>query len=581
MSGIMAVHLGIISLTLWGLLQHTTWACSVSCSTDYISSLNCTCADQVPAYPYAFVATCWEEDDHVNSSCEIVAPKQWCILELDSREVISADTQCTIRGMSAEDKWTTEENNTVHIILQKHIKPQPPFNLTLTENENNFTVSWEMAYTPVLNYYLNNFLIYRVRIRAKDDSEKDPGKQFTIREDRRYLEVLHSSLEHGKTYVVDVQARPSVHFSTSGYWSEWSPAVEVHIKYLGDEAPNWNDQQGEQNYWSYISLVLGLVTCTVVFCCGRKIWLHKAHLCSYIPSPEGYFKPLYCMHGGDFTKWVGPAFVFGEFDFLEKNMVLPVVNVKQSNLIPKCETESWENGAACSKGDKSLDSSFLGMLSPQGQSFLDSNSGSQATESSRGGISIDTVTVLEEGEEEAEEEGGSGQGGSWHSYRGIFAYPSFRVGENPGGEGKALLGADPKREAVISGGRMTDGEGIPGGRPAPLGLYDLEWSLANRASELERLSLDSFGSGERSEDGYPNVVLDLDTIDSGFLESDCSSPVRSDFGDKDEEAEEQQSHSNYVKQWVTRASEPDARTEACNGSSAGAHAHPHTHSVQS
>ncbi|KAL4624388.1 interleukin-21 receptor-like [Arapaima gigas] len=525
----MVAHLGIVSLAVWALFQHTTSACRVSCSNDYISSLNCTCLEEVPSYPFAFVAECWDEIEKTNSSCSVTAPSRWCTLELDSEFVIGADIQCKIRAASQEGDWATEEHHSTLISLMNHIKPRPPFNLTLTQNSQNFTVFWEMVYTSDTYYYLNNQLMYRVRIRAKNSSHKDLSKVVTIREDRRYLEVIKGTLQRGETYVVDVQARPDFHYFATGYWSEWSSAVELQVEGKSPHHPNTGTEKTK--------VVDEPIRSTVMLSVDKMAWLYKINV--HIPSPEDYFKPLYGIYGGDFTKWVGPAFVFGERDFLEKNMVLPVVNGKPVNPLPKCEPESKDSGAGCA-----LKNSLLGIMSGE------SSSGGQATQSSRGRISIDTVMVLEEA--------GTGPKGCFDSYRGIFAYPAYRLGENLGCEGKALLGAESKKEAVISSGRVSDGDGVPRGLSAPLGLYDLEWGLSDGASELERLSLDSFGSGERSEDGYPNVVLDLDTIDSGFLESDCGSPVRSEFGDK-EETEVPHQHSNYVKQWVTTSSEAGAQ----------------------
>ncbi|KAM6957151.1 interleukin 21 receptor, tandem duplicate 1 [Aplochiton taeniatus] len=82
---------------------------------------------------------------------------------------------------------------------------------------------------------------------------------------------------------------------------------------------------------------------------------------------------------------------------------------------------------------------------------------------------------------------------------------------------------------------------------------DVDWQTHGHNIESERISLDSFNSNEQSEDGYPHV--DLDTIDSGFGESDCSSPLNSEFNGEDQiDASvftgEGSSSSNYVKQWM-------------------------------
>lgn len=65
-------------------------------------------------------------------------------------------------------------------------------------------------------------------------------------------------------------------------------------------------------------------------------------------------------------------------------------------------------------------------------------------------------------------------------------------------------------------------------------------------------------SGDSTDFGYPRICLDLDTIDSGFCDSECGSPVDSDFGNKgtlpkplsSDTREEETYERNYVKQWV-------------------------------
>lgn len=47
------------------------------------------------------------------------------------------------------------------------VKPQQPANLTLTKNNNEFNLSWEMAYKDYENIDLFGYLMYRVRLRPK------------------------------------------------------------------------------------------------------------------------------------------------------------------------------------------------------------------------------------------------------------------------------------------------------------------------------------------------------------------------------------------------------------------------------
>ncbi|XP_048869466.1 interleukin-21 receptor-like [Brienomyrus brachyistius] len=550
----MATRVWMIFLTLWGSILLTTWGCQPSCSTDYISSLNCSCTEHLPSdFSYYIVAHCWDDSDtmnanvnaNVNASCEITSPTPWCVLELDYEFSIGLDTVCKVWGTPADDEWTTSPNSSVYLEIARHVKPQSPFNVLLRENDSNFNISWEMVYTEDKNFYLHDMLMYRVRLRPGDGSSKVPT-YYTLNEDQRYMEISCNNLQGGKKFMVDVQAKPSQLFQETSYWSEFSQTLELHC--------NEAEKTIYQN-WMYLFTLLLLVACACICYLGRKrVWLMKVCVCSYIPSPEDFFKPLYRMHGGDFTKWVGPTFVFGEFDFMEKNM--EVVSGKQLSSTLKCEKETEESGGRYGKGGKCSSGGFATNAPAQSsakQSLLAGTNSSQDTLISSGLISINTVTVI-------------GEETGWDTYRDSCPYPAFRLGENPNKEDEDQLTVEATRGAAISSGHTSGGGRISTELSGQLRLFSLPWNLASRGSEVEQLSLDSFSSTERSEDGYPNVVLDLDTIDSGFLESECSSPVQSDFSNK-EEIEEvvinvpQHSRTNYVKQWVNANSAPDTQAD--------------------
>lgn len=117
-----------------------------------------------------------------------------------------------------------------------------------------------------------------------------------------------------------------------------------------------------------------------------------------------------------------------------------------------------------------------------------------------------------------------------------------------------LNGTEADQRAV----EMADGQPgalSPDGRRSIQVLDCDDWHIQDHEIEnVEQVSLFSYSSNEHSDDGYPQMVLDLDTIDSGFLESDCSSP--SGFDGKERTETESLDgvgvfQSNYVKQWVT------------------------------
>lgn len=230
---------------------------------------------------------------------------------------------------------------------------------------------------------------------------------------------------------------------------------------------------------------------------------------------------------------------------------MEVVSGKQLCSTLKCEKEAEESSSRCGWGGKGSSSGFAANVLAQSSSQQNLLEGSDRSQDTL--ISINTVTLI-------------GEESGWDPYRGSCPYPAFRLGENPSKEDEDQLTMEATQRAAICSGRASGGGRISTELSGQLRLFSLPWNLASSGSEVERLSLDSFSSAGRSEDGYPNIVLDLDTIDSGFLESECSSPVQSDFSNK-EDIEDvvisvpQHSRTNYVKQWVNANSAPDTQAD--------------------
>lgn len=53
------------------------------------------------------------------------------------------------------------------------VKPQQPVNLTLTNNNKEYNLSWDMAYKEQENVELFGYLMYRVRLRPKDATTEE------------------------------------------------------------------------------------------------------------------------------------------------------------------------------------------------------------------------------------------------------------------------------------------------------------------------------------------------------------------------------------------------------------------------
>uniref|UniRef100_A0A3B3R981 Interleukin-21 receptor-like n=1 Tax=Paramormyrops kingsleyae TaxID=1676925 RepID=A0A3B3R981_9TELE len=450
-------------------------ACNITCTADFISSLNCSCSEKALTSSYTVIAACWNEIEKVNRSCEMTPSQHWCTTEPDFDLVVSVNANCS----ASVTKFNMHLNASFSLtLLATVVKPEAPFNIRLEENDGGYNISWTTAYEDE-DSYLHKHLIYRVRIRTIDQPS----------EDRSYLEIPYGLFRPGTEHEVDVQASVSPTYMEA-FWSEWSPSKK----------------------WKVISEYGWPVNAYRLILDRWLKWLHLYH---YIPSPEEFFKPLYHTHHGDFQRWVGPTFTLSEPDTLERTIVLQVVKEKQQAPLEKLLEGNNE----------------------------DTRSSSQASTHMTGHISIHTVTVS------GEESSGSL---SPEAYRGsICAYLGDRAAEvSLSHPGRAVM----HRERFLPGPRSDEDEPIVEQGRA-FGPYHLNWQLAEGDQELERLSLDSFSSNERSDDGYPHLELDLDTIDSGFQDSDCNSPVDTELNLKRPVLGEAGNlHSNYIRQWVTYSS---------------------------
>ncbi|KAJ8284149.1 hypothetical protein COCON_G00029990 [Conger conger] len=520
------------------LIQCTTCNCNITCTTDYISSLNCSCSGPRLASYYYLEAECGDDEDHIKVSCEIKAPQRWCTLELDPEEYqIDALSTCTVQAKNSNGEGGVDTNDSTTLILSENIKPQPPFNISLTVSDSSYNVSWKTAYAD--GHYLMGLFIYRVRIWIK--GEEEPSYHY-VYEDRTYLEIPSSLLRSRKDYEVNVQAKVNPARYRNDF-SEWSPTAILKTK----------DEEDNGHYRQYCFILLIVVPCLLCFFGKRRLWLTKVQV--YIPSPEVFFSPLYHAYEGDFKKWVGPAFTLSESECLEGSVAISVMKEKQVKSLERlCEGEAEDSGSTAS-------SSFLNIGShSSSEQGTEDGSCSQGSNGSAGHISIDTVTVLEDQSQSS--------GRSWDagSSGGHFVYPPFGPGGSADSEALGLLDERCRWDAVISSGRVSGGTGPAEGASThpPLSLLEPHLHNGDR-NEEDQSSMESFSFGEHSEDGYPRVTLDMDTFDSGFQESDCSSPAHTD-PDMREKTDApmlgESFHSNYVKQWVaaTDASSPRGET---------------------
>ncbi|KAK1164976.1 interleukin-21 receptor-like [Acipenser oxyrinchus oxyrinchus] len=534
------------SLLLCGLIRNTTCSCNVTdCFTDYISSLSCFCTGALPSSQYELL-TRWDNYPW-NSSCKLEpvesgsVARHWCVMSMEDLLTNQNYTVC-VQKVSSEPE--EEHTGCAYVSIAENIKPPPPFNLQLTSDKKGYNISWEMIYTE--EDFLNDELEYEVRYKKEEQSWESQTKKH-IEEDQRNIFLPLDKLEDCAMYVAEARAGPRISSGYSGSWSEWSLLV------------TWKTQC-KGRLWYEIYAVMALVVLLAVgLSFGIRTKGLQKKLCCLIPSPEDFFKPLYVLHSGDFKSWVGPAYTFSGFDFAEKNMAVAVVNVQQDFQKKLYEIEEESSGKHSGEQGRSRDSKLY---------FSSGSVTNDQRDKSTGHVSIDTVTVsnedglccpqYNEAEEQEAYRAGRGSGVS-------LDYPS--AGDLDGSsssEEDSLLGSR-RGGVVISSGCLSVDQGRsheamnPMQSPTLGQLYhsnDWEPEPGNLypQRDAESLSLDSFASNVRSEEEYGYPRIDLDTIDSGFVESDCSSPVESDFDSKGQVncpiLSDEDHSTNYVKQWV-------------------------------
>ncbi|KAL4659026.1 interleukin-21 receptor-like isoform X2 [Arapaima gigas] len=516
----------ITSYLLFGLIQYCAGVCNVTCTTDYMVSLNCSCSAHGLLSPYTVTAECWNEFVRGSGTCEIIPPQHWCKTTPENFDlVVSIDASCRTRVNNTNTEQSEKYRDSICFMLHEHIKLDPPFDVQVTQDNGYYNISWKIAKDQSI--YLANFFMYKVRLRTKDASFEEC---YSIKEDRRNLEIPSDNLKLGEEYVADVQitVNPS---EFQALWSEWSPATKWKTKSPNQEAPQF----------LLLLLFLSLLPC-LLLCyfgiTGRLKWLQ---LYRYVPSPEDFFKPLYHTYHGNFQKWVGPTFTLSQFDLLEKNMVVQVVKEKQPDSLDRKEV----GGRRDSRESQDPGTSSLLDLSSHCSPKHLMESSSQDTAHLTSHISIHTVTVSGD---ESTSSGFVGKScGNCQPKGHFFPYFADCEGENLASENQTVPDVELLDSRELSGCHHVNHEPALG-RQASSALYSHNWQLEGGDQEAERLSLDSFCSN----DGYPHLELDLDTIDSGFLDSDCTSPVDCELSGKNVVlAEVGKPQSNYIRQWVT------------------------------
>ncbi|KAK2097752.1 Interleukin-21 receptor [Saguinus oedipus] len=328
--------------------------------------------------------------------------------------------------------------------------------------------------------------------------------------DSRSVSLLPLEFRKDSSYELQVRAGPMPGSSYQGTWSEWSDPVIFQT-------------QSEV----FIPAFWGLKT-HPAWRLWKKTWV--------VPSPENFFLPLYKCYGGDFKKWVGAPLTASILELGPWSPEVPSALEVYSCHLPRSSAKRLQltelrERAELVESDSAPKPSSWAMAQNSGGSAY-----SEEGDRPYGLLSIDTVTVLDAeglctGPCSCEDDG----------------YPALDLDTglepSPGLE-------DPLLDAgttVLSCGCVSAGSPGLGG---PLGslLDRLKPPLADGEDWAGGLPWGgrSPGGALESEAGSPPAGLDMDTFDSGFAGSDCSSPVECDFTSPGDEGPPR----SYLRQWV-------------------------------
>ncbi|KAM4736515.1 interleukin 21 receptor, tandem duplicate 1 [Anableps anableps] len=263
----------ILSL-LWGLTLSiggaTATVCNVTCTTDYIRMLNCSCSGSAPALPVLLNVTCRTYDMDIKVSCKIEPPQSWCTIYEDLNSVASVGTTCTTIAsqFGVEDFVVFSESS-----------------------------SWELSSDQIFEELAS----------------------------MEYFVLDQEHLQPSTSYIVDVQAKICPGEYIEGPWSEWSSGAEWSTETASP------DVKGINIYWIYISMAIIFILALLLLGYLQKpFWQKKLRMITFIPRPNEYFKPLYQNYEGNFKEWVKP--VFNEYDYLKISTCV-MLSEKQSEIL--------------------------------------------------------------------------------------------------------------------------------------------------------------------------------------------------------------------------------------------------------
>ncbi|KAM8960420.1 interleukin-21 receptor [Pelodytes ibericus] len=536
----------------------------LQCTVDYINTLTCRINNRKEetldiSHPLSATWTC---EDSEEESCQLDYT--------DNQKEHTCNLHMDLLG--ADDTYWIFINRTVYgqnistacgpYRFCNTFQPTPPFNLTVSFSEQYYNFSWRTDYENPQYYLQHDEMGYELSYKKKKQSWKN-HKSIQILEDEKSVSLLKTQFQENEDYVARVRAKPKNSSVYKGPWSGWSPLVtwstQPNVYYVGI----WGSL-----HW-IIPLCLGIIITLFViskpFKLPQRLW---KKMCGFVPNPAPFFKPLYIEHNWDFKSWLGTSYYTTGLHF-ESRMSIPEVLEIYNHKIDRHASKSTQHdmeshekllfktcctnhGKGCQKGRCSTDL--------KGQSFEH--------------ISISTVLVTDEdisccsqcipssgtyvNAHNDDEENNSDDG-----------YPPVTTDSSSNNLGYLVDNQshidDPVRDSAKHGHSVQESllrskENILDLTPIPPEQWKLQECLSQDDENLFYCD-EAFspGSGNSEEFCYQRMCLDMDTIDSGFVDSECGSPVESEFGNGDVSPTMVSSESypgeeaclrNYVKQWV-------------------------------
>ncbi|XP_030781134.1 interleukin-21 receptor isoform X3 [Rhinopithecus roxellana] len=518
------------------LLLQGGWGCpDLVCYTDYLQTVICI-LEMWNLHPSTLTLT-WQDQYE-----ELKDEATSCSLHRSAHNATHATYTChmDVFHFMADDIFSV--NITDHsgnysqecgsFLLAKsrfshQVKPAPPFNVTVTFS-GQYNISWRSDYEDPAFYMLKGKLQYELQYRNRGDPWAVSPRRKLISVDSRSVSLLPLEFRKDSSYELQVRAGPMPGSSYQGTWSEWSDPVIFQTQ----------SEELKEGWNPHLLLLLLLVIVFIpafwslkthpMWRLWKKIWA--------VPSPEQFFMPLYEGCSGDFKKWVGAPFTGSRLELGSWSPEVPSALEVYSCHPPQSPAKRLQltelrEPAELVESDSVPKPSFWATAQNSGGSAY-----SEERDRPYGLVSIDTVTVLDA-------EGPC----TWPCSCEDDGYPALDLDAglepSPGLE-DPLLGAGT---TVLSCGCVSAGSPGLGG---PLGslLDRLKPPLADGEDWAGGLSWGgrSPGGVSESEAGSPPAGLDMDTFDSGFVGSDCSSPVECDFTSPGDEGPPR----SYLRQWV-------------------------------